>query len=360
MTKKEQKETSHKCKCNIWMYISIALGLAFIITLVLALVGISNNSKISTNEASNKVLELMKATQPDLDINVVSAIEENGLYKITLSAQGQNVDIFITTDGKYLIPGNAVYPTSDIEKQVTENKDTNTETNYYSLPNYNAPTMGNAESKITVMEFSDYQCPFCGMVFGSPWTEQYKSSQYGSMIGTTKKIEDLAKSGKLLFKQYPVAINTSNNSTESIDASNASLCANDQGKYWEMHDALFNAQDSEKEYTGKYAKDKLKVLAEKIEGLDLTKFNECVDKDTHVQEVKDMTQEVGQIAYSNTNSFGTPTFYIVVDASLGKDKIENLAKSVNYKVQPTQDETKYVIIADPIFANIETVINGLA
>jgi len=177
---------------------------------------------------------------------------------------------------------------------------------------------------------------------------------------------------KILFKQYPVAINTQGGSTESVDASNAALCANDQEKYWEMHDLLFEAQDSEKEYTGKYAKANLKVLGAKIEGLDLTKFNECVDKDTHVQEVKDMTTNVAAAAYANTNSFGTPSFYIVVDASVDKAKIDAVTKplaekskaqqpdGLYYTYAPTQDGSKYVIIADPIFANIETVINGLA
>jgi len=368
---KEKKEHSEKCCENVWMYVSVALGIAFIIALVFAILGTAKaNTGVGTDNAAKIVSDLMKKTQ-GIDANIVNAVEVNGLYKITLNAQGQTADIYVTLDGQNIMPGNAVFSVKDIEN-TPKQEDTNvTVPTVYNLPSVNAPSRGNANSKITVLEFSDYQCPFCGMVFGSPWTEKF-ATQYGPMIGTVKKVEALAKDNKILFKQYPVAINTQGGSTESVDASNASLCTEDQNKYWEMHDLLFSAQDSEKEYTGKFAKTNLKELGAKIEGLDLIKFNECVDKDTHVQEVKDMTTNVATAAYSNTNNFGTPTIYIVVDASVGKAKIDAITKplaekskaqqpdGLYYTYAPTQDGSKYVIIADPVFANIETVINGLA
>lgn len=355
--KKQEKESC--CKDNIWMHAAIILGIAFVIALVFALTP-GNPSGTTTGigiaSVSNLVIDLLHKNQPDLNVIVEKAEETNGVYKIALNAGGETIEVYVSIDGKLLFPQIVDLVPQVINENVDENK-------IYSLPITinQAPVMGNPNSKIEVLEFSDYQCPFCGMVAGSPWTIQYETDpQYGPMVGTVKKVEQLAKENKISFRQFPVAINTSGGSTESIDASNAAFCAKDQGKYWEMHDALFNAQDSEKEYTGKYAKDKLKELGAKIEGLDLIKFNECVDKDTYVDLVEAMTDDVGKAAYANTGSFGTPTFYIVLDASLGVDKIKSAAKTAGYKVAPTADKTKYIIIASPKFNELKSVLDAFA
>jgi len=372
MTKKENKkesstktieETKSCCSNNVWMFVSIGLGVAFTIALFFAILNVTGQkeSNISPEQAGIGLVNLINTLQPDSNTVLLKSEEVSGLYKITVKSNNQTGEIYVTKDGKYVIPG--VIDVNTLTKtNTTKNETSNSETNkIYTLPNIeNIPRMGNENAKIQIYEFSDFQCPWCGMAFGSPWTEQYKTSQYAPIIGTVKKIEQLAKEGKILFLQFPVAINTANNSTESIDASNAAFCASDQNKFWEMHDALFNAQDSEKEYTGKFAKDKLKIIASKIEGLDLDKFNDCLDKDTYVSRVKSMTQSVAQVAYNNTSQFGTPTFYIVVDASLGKEKIESIAKAQGYKVGPTDNSNKYLILADPFYEKIEAVVNGLS
>ena len=365
----ESKVESKKC-CpdNVWMYVSVGLGIAFIIALVLAITGATKTTMqdIGLTPAKTIVLDLLNTMAPGTDANVTASSEVSSFYKLTLSVQGQEQEIYISKDGKYL--ANLLINVAELKQQLEAANDTNTPANAdvnsptaYALPTTinEAPKQGNLDSKIIVMEASDFQCPYCGLTAGSPWSESLKSSQYAPMIGTTLKIEEMAKAGKILFRQFPVAINTSGGSTESIDASNAAFCAEDQNKYWEMHDLLFAAQDSQNEYTGKFAKDKLKIMGAKIEGLDLTKFNECVDKDTYVGKVESMTQDVATASYANTNSFGTPMYYIIVDASLGKAKIESLAKAANYTVAPTSDGSKYVIIADPEYATITKVIEGL-
>ena len=149
-----------------------------------------------------------------------------------------------------------------------------------------SPLMGSEESGVTVLEFSDFQCPFCGLAFGSPWAEGY-TSQYGPIIGTVQKVEDeYAQAGKAAFRHYPVGFL----GQESIDASNAALCANAQGKYWEMHAAIYEAQTPE-ENDGKYSKANLKVLAEGITGLDQAAFASCLDADTYVNDVQDFTTD---------------------------------------------------------------------
>lgn len=371
--KKKESETKCKifdcCTQNIWVPIGIVLGVAFIITLIFALTSSPAGTTVSgigTTVASNIVLDLLHKSQPDLNVVIKSAEEVNGLYKIKLTAGGEAVEVFVSIDGKFLFPTQPI----DLEPQAV---DTNVSKNYILPTTINqAPVMGDPNAKIEVLEFSDYQCPFCGLAYGSPWANEF-ASQYGPMIGTVKKLEnEYAKTNKIAFRQFPVAINTAGGSTESIDASNAALCANEQGKYWEMHDALFDVQTKE-EYNGKYAKDKLKEIGTKIEGLDLTKLNECIDNDTYVDLVENMTDDVAKAAYANTGSFGTPTFYIVLDASFSKEKIESVLNPIraeivsgnpndktSYTFAPASDGLKYVVIADAKFVNLKKVIDAFA
>ncbi|PIU22207.1 MAG: hypothetical protein COT14_02525 [Candidatus Diapherotrites archaeon CG08_land_8_20_14_0_20_30_16] len=366
MVKKETKvETTkeHKICCpdNVWMYVSIGLGVAFIIALIFAITNAVVPKDVvggTAEQAGISLVNLINTTQPDSNAILLKSEEVSGLYKITVSVKDQNGEIYVTKDGKFIIPG--VIDVATLKNNPKEDTNTPAESKIYTLPSIiGIPSIGKEDAKIQVYEFSDYQCPFCGLAYGSPWANEFKT-QYGPMIGTTQKVEEWAKENKIAFKQFPVAINTVNGSTESIDASNAALCAGDQNKYWEMHTALFEAQTSKDEYTGKYAKPKLKILGQEIAGLDINLFNECVDKDTYVTKVKAMTQDAEQASYANVNTFGTPTFYIVLDASLGKEKIESVAKTQGYKVGPTSDNTKYVMIASPEFAKIKSVIDAFA
>jgi protein-disulfide isomerase len=84
-----------------------------------------------------------------------------------------------------------------------------------------SPQKGEAEAPVKIIEYSDFQCPFCARHFTQ----------------TAKQIEDnYIKNGKVLlaFKQYPL-----NFHPFAQKAAEASLCANDQGKFWEYHDKLF-------------------------------------------------------------------------------------------------------------------------
>ena len=369
MTKIEKHKTTHKKEHNIqsskknttenvWMYISVGLGIAFIIALIFALSGAtSTQTGIGTNNAKTTVVNLLTAMQPGTDVNVVSVTEVDGFYNILLNIQGQKQNIYITKDGKYIA---SLIKVSDLQAQLKQKSNPKV----YALPQtYNTlPTTGDTNSKIAVVEFSDFQCPFCGLVANVKWANKFKS-KYGQMIGTASKLEEDSLTGNFAFKQAPVAINTSNGSKESIDASNAALCAKDQNKYWEMAKVLYNAQKSESdEYSGKFSKDNLKILAKDVNGLDLNAFNQCIDNDTHVDEVKKITQDFSTIGSANTpNQVGTPTFYIVVDASVGKDKIENAIKQSgsNFTYAPTSDGSKYVIIVDPYYNKIKSVINAL-
>lgn len=143
-----------------------------------------------------------------------------------------------------------------------------------------APFKGAKNAKLTLIEFSDYQCPFC--------------SRY--VQETLPQIEkDYIKTGKLkyVFRDFPLESIHQN----ALAASQAASCAGDQGKYWEMHDRLFGNQRE------------LKVtdmsLHAKTIGIDAAIFQQCLDSKKYESEIRQKTTEA-----INLGVRGTPTFFL--------------------------------------------------
>lgn len=139
-----------------------------------------------------------------------------------------------------------------------------------------APFKGPANAPITIVEFSDFECPFCSRV--NPTIEQVMET-YGDKV-------------KIYFRHYPL-----NFHANAQKASEASMCAHDQGKFWEMHDLLFAEQQQ-------LGVDQLKDKAERL-GLDLAAFSECLDGDKYADLVQSDLRE-GSLAGVS----GTPGFFI--------------------------------------------------
>jgi protein-disulfide isomerase/autonomous glycyl radical cofactor GrcA len=138
------------------------------------------------------------------------------------------------------------------------------------------PARGPADAKVTIVEFSDFQCPYCGAAFG---TVEQLMQQYAGKV-------------KLVFRQFPLPIHP-----QAEKAAEASLCAADQGKFWEVHDLLFKNQK-------KLDASDLKTYAASA-GLDAAKFAQCLDSGEKKKQV-DFDLEAGQAAGVN----GTPAFFI--------------------------------------------------
>ncbi len=86
----------------------------------------------------------------------------------------------------------------------------------------NAPSIGPKDAKVTIVEYSDFECPFCARAFAT--VEQIKAAY--------------PKDVRIVYKQLPLTQLHQN----AQKAAEASLCAYDQGKFWEMHDKMFQAQ----------------------------------------------------------------------------------------------------------------------
>jgi protein-disulfide isomerase len=138
------------------------------------------------------------------------------------------------------------------------------------------PAKGPAEAPVTIVEFSDFQCPFCSRL--NPTLEQVMST-YGTRV-------------RLVFRQFPLPIHQN-----ASKAAEAALCANEQGKFWQMHDAMFKDQ-------GGLAVEGLKAKAAGI-GLDANSFAACLDNGKEADAVK-ADLKAGQDLGVN----GTPAIFV--------------------------------------------------
>jgi protein-disulfide isomerase len=138
------------------------------------------------------------------------------------------------------------------------------------------PSKGDASAPITIVEFSDYECPFCGRA--EP---------------TVKEVVDQYKGKvRLVYREYPLSIHE-----HAQKASEAALCADEQGKFWEMHEKLFANQTA-------LAVDKLKSYAKDL-SLDTTKFDKCLDGGEKAKSVAASLKAGEDVGVS-----GTPAFFI--------------------------------------------------
>ncbi len=145
----------------------------------------------------------------------------------------------------------------------------------------NAPQQGRDDAKITIVEWSDFQCPFCGRVM--PTLEQIKKT-YGSDL-------------RVLFKQNPLPMHPN-----APYAAKAALAAQKQGKFWEMHDKLFAANNAHA--PDGLAKDKVDQMARDL-GLDMDRFNtDAASPEIAAIISADQTQAQG------LGANGTPHFFI--------------------------------------------------
>jgi len=147
----------------------------------------------------------------------------------------------------------------------------------------NLPIKGKDSAKVTIIEFADFQCPFCEKFFKD--TESQIIKDY---VDTGK--------AKFAFRHYAFL------GQESTWAAEAAECANEQGKFWEYHDYLYNHQGQEN--SGAFNKDKLEGFAQSL-GFNGDQFKTCLETDKYATKVKADLDE-GQKAGVN----GTPATFV--------------------------------------------------
>ena len=166
-------------------------------------------------------------------------------------------------------------------------------------------TAGEPNAPIKVEEFADFQCPFCERFFEQ--TEPLLIQHYVD----TGKVQFVYRSMGNFVSQ-----NIGGARTESQDAAAAAYCAADQGKFWEMHDALFTNVLGED--VGSFTDRRLAAIAESV-GLNMTEFNDCYNSGKYADQVQ---QDLADGTAAGVT--GTPGFLITYTVN-GETKTKTIS-----------------------------------
>jgi protein-disulfide isomerase len=162
-----------------------------------------------------------------------------------------------------------------------------------------SPARGPANAPIEMIEFSDFQCPYCQRA--TPTVKQVLDT-YGNRV-------------RLVYRNYPLP-----NHPNAKPAAEAAQCANEQGKFWPYHDRLFAVP-------GKLSDADLKQSAAEL-GLDTGKFNTCFDGHKY-QSVVDADVQAGVAAGVS----GTPAFFINGRALMGAQPFEEFKRIIDEELE---------------------------
>ncbi|MGI8419857.1 MAG: DsbA family protein [Candidatus Levyibacteriota bacterium] len=158
---------------------------------------------------------------------------------------------------------------------------------FVKVDNGHLSMRGNKNAKVTIVEFSDFQCPFCKKYFDQ----------------TDGQIQDnYVKTGKVnfVYRQYPLTSIHPN----AQKAAEAAECANEQNQFWNFHDQMFQNQDTWAQQSADDAENAWIGYAGQL-GMDTDQFKSCIDNDKYKANVAKDTA-----AGDKAQVDGTPTFFI--------------------------------------------------
>lgn len=164
--------------------------------------------------------------------------------------------------------------------------------------------LGDPKAEVTIVEFSDFQCPFCRTF----WSDTY------SKIKT--KYVDTGKV-KLVYKHFPLDFHPM-----ALPSALASECAAEQSRFFEMHDKIFQEQVKLGQGTVAYTETKLKQWGAQI-GLNVGQFNSCLDSQKYASRVSS-DQDYGTKLGVN----GTPAFFINGNRLVGAQPFASFQKLI--------------------------------
>jgi protein-disulfide isomerase len=166
----------------------------------------------------------------------------------------------------------------------------------YDIPTEGYPSLGPADAPITIVEFSDFQCPFC---------RRFHQDTYDALL---KEYE-----GKIRFVYRNLPLTSIH--PDAMPSAIASLCANDQNVYWEYHDKLFSSETLNRETFIQYATEL---------NLNVDEFTACLDSgkhDDYIQQDMDFALNLGVQS--------TPTFFINGLAVVGAQPISTFEQLID-------------------------------
>jgi len=176
--------------------------------------------------------------------------------------------ISLISVGALVIAGLLIYPNFKPVGQITTVAPN-------ARPQANGNAMGDPKAPVKVLEYADFQCPYC---------RQFWQNTEAQIV------DNYVKTGKVYFVYHSMGNFVSDNinksqgtaSTESQDAAEAAYCAGDQNKFWEYHDTLYTNWNGENQ--GGFVRKRLDAFAQTL-GLDMTAFKACMDSSKYASQV---------------------------------------------------------------------------
>lgn len=236
---------------------------------------------------------LITGSAPAVNVDEMEETSVRGMRKGFLAAEGGQVPILVSGDRKTIMVGRLENLDEDPAAETAR-----------KISLENVPSKGDPEARVTVVEYSDFQCGYCARA----------ADQMASLL------KDYKGKIRLFYKQFPLSFHK-----WAEQASIASLCVYDQSneKFWKLHDAIFEKQGEIKVAD---AKETLAGMAREL-GVDMKKYDECVKSEEARRRVASDVREGRSIGIS-----GTPTFVVDGFVISGGANIKAIRNAVDYRL----------------------------
>ncbi|MGM0575692.1 MAG: DsbA family protein [Myxococcota bacterium] len=223
--------------------------------------------------------KVLKGAQPFpkfqevIEAEVEAMGDEAGKDAYTARTKENNKDL-----AAYIFEGKEPPKVADAKKKKKEQKPRPVDRTVYkvTVDEDADPILGNKDALVTLAVFSEFQCPFCKRV--KPTLDKI-TEEYGDKV-------------RFVFKHNPLPFHK-----QAMPASLAAACAQDQGKFWEMHDKLFENQRA-------LGEDDLKKYAKEL-GLDVAKWQKCFDSEKYADKIEADQELAGKVT-----ARGTPNTFV--------------------------------------------------
>lgn len=225
-----------------------------------------------------------KAVLPKLSLSFLSNLKTTQLLVTLLIVAAFLIGVLVTKV-QYLEKGQGTtaLPTAQAPSQGNQPPAPGVKVD---VANGNLPYLGNKNAKVVMVDFSDFECPFCKKYFDETYAQIKK---------------DYIDTGKIVYyyRHFPLSFHPA-----AKPAAIASECANEQGKFWEFHDLVFKEQAKITGQTPEGTTQALKAFAASL-NLNASQFGSCLSSEKYKDNVEKDTKE-GEAAGVN----GTPTFFV--------------------------------------------------
>lgn len=304
-TRSEKESSSsdllNRMRANPWMVATVVLAVVLVVVLFMRS---GSSASVSSQTAGSKLVDYLNTQVQGGGVTLKDVVKDKSMYKVSVEYQGTAYPFYVTLDGSSFASSLSSFEGATPTAPTAPAKPVTIDAAQIS----DAPVKGSSSAKVTLVEFSDYQCPFC---------ERFYSDAYKQIVS---EYIDTGKV-KLVFMNFPLSFHEN-----AEPAARAALCfrkvkANSDAAYFQYHNKLFENQASLS--TANYKK-----WARELGG-NGAQFDSCFDNNEFADRITAESAYGASIGISGTPGFfinGVPlvgaqpfsAFKQVIDAELAK------------------------------------------